>query len=118
MILCCFYGFFAGGFPSLPPSIIAEYYSDVASKSLFQVIGVNFFLETPGAILGPTLIGLVYDETGSYEAGSYITAGFMILGLVILSTIPTTESWEMMIQSKMNEEEEVDVNVNTINSKL
>ena len=56
----------------------------------------------------------------SNTSGSYITAGFMILGLAILSTIPTPESWEEMIRSKMTEEEEADVNVTTttFNSKL
>ncbi|GMH77623.1 hypothetical protein TL16_g07473 [Triparma laevis f. inornata] len=94
LFLSCCYGFFAGGFPSLPPSIIAEYYGKVASNSLFQVIGVNFFLETPGATIGPSLVGYMFDVNGTYEAGSYLTAGFMIVGVAVLATIPSVSSWD------------------------
>lgn len=105
LVLSCCYGFFAGGFPSLPPSIIAEYYGKVAGSSLFQVIGVNFFLETPGATIGPSLVGYMFDVSGTYESGSYLTAGFMIVGVLVLATIPKVEGdWDEKMKSKSEAE--------------
>ncbi len=41
-----------------------------------------------GAALGPLLMGLMKDVTGSFNAGIYMVAGFLILGAVIVAFIP------------------------------
>ncbi|GMI20680.1 hypothetical protein TrRE_jg759, partial [Triparma retinervis] len=94
MVLSGFYGFFAGAFPSLPPSIVAEYYAKVADDSLFQIVGVQFFLETPGALFGPVIVGKLFDSTGGYEAGSFMTFGVMAAGILVLYTINDVKSFE------------------------
>ncbi|MGU9868205.1 4-hydroxyphenylacetate permease [Kluyvera ascorbata] len=41
-----------------------------------------------GAALGPLLMGLMKDVTGSFNAGIYMVAGFLVLGAVIIAFIP------------------------------
>lgn len=74
------YGFFSGAFPSLPPSVLAEYvqrappnragpltpplllflsryFADIAPASIFKVIGACFLAEVLGTMLGPVIAG-------------------------------------------------------------
>jgi MFS family permease len=94
MVLSGCYGFFAGAFPSLPPSIVAEYYIKVANNSLFQIVGVQFFLETLGALVGPVLVGKLFDTTGDYEAGAWMTFGVMVVGIGVLASINNVKNFE------------------------
>ena len=145
MVLSGCYGFFAGAFPSLPPSIAAEvrgggreersddrillqyieweelgraqqlttfclslrisppssqYYANIAGDSLFQIVGVQFFLETPGALFGPVLVGKLYDTSGSYESGAWMTSAVMVIGVGVLASINSTTAWEKVLQER------------------
>lgn len=84
---CVLYGFFAGAFPSLPPSILASYYADVAPRSIFKIVSSGFVVEAVGATLGPVGVGYMYDVQGDYGMASVATAAFMIAGVCVLFTI-------------------------------
>ncbi|GMI31476.1 hypothetical protein TeGR_g4309 [Tetraparma gracilis] len=88
------YGFFSGAFPSLPPSVLAEYFADIAPASIFKVIGACFLAEVLGTMLGPVIAGLLYEASGDYTTASLYTGGVMILAIVILSRIEPVETFK------------------------
>lgn len=90
--LCIIFGFNAGGYPSLPPSIIADYFGKLSPANLFKMVGLVFTIETPGILFGIPLVGLMFDRTGSYRVGSIFTASMMLLGNVFLWLIPSQQS--------------------------
>jgi MFS family permease len=93
LFLCSAYGFFAGAFPSLPPSILAEYYGEVAPQAMFQIVGSCFVVEAFGATVGPPFAGFLFDQFGDYIVASLTTAFFMTVATLVLSRIETKEEF-------------------------
>ena len=82
------YGFNAGAFVSLPPSIIADYMAKDHGDRLGTLTGFNFMAASIGTLLGPPIVGWMYDGSGSYLSGGYFTSGCLIVGTTFLFTIP------------------------------
>ena len=65
------YGFFAGGYPSLPPTIIADHFDAPHTQhARFQLIGLSFSVETVGSLVGPSIAGFLFDEFGNYHTAA------------------------------------------------
>ena len=68
-----------GGFVSLFPAIMADYFG---TSYVSGTIGVFYTGAGVGAFLGPLLAGAVYDRTGSYYPA--IMAGFLTAGMATI----------------------------------
>ncbi len=75
------YGFSHGGFFSLMSPLLAEMFSTKALGSLF---GILTFCGTLGGAVGPFVLGLIFDNTGSYKMGFLILIGIIIAGLSLV----------------------------------
>ena len=45
-----------------------------------HVSGITMFFRGLGAVVGPCLVGTIFDLTNSYELACYMAAGCMFLG--------------------------------------
>jgi len=99
------YGFHAGAYPSLPPSIIADLFQEVpgASSFLFRLTGLQFSADVLGAILGPPIAGWIFDSTGSYSGAAAFTAASLAAGLASLLCIPSKEEHEKELAERLEE---------------
>ncbi|KAF4517117.1 hypothetical protein B566_EDAN008875 [Ephemera danica] len=52
-----------------------------------QAVGFMFGISSIPVIAGPPLAGLLYDQTGSYEASFFMSAASIIIGSILMSTI-------------------------------
>ena len=83
-LICTTFGFFAGAFPSLPPTVLSSYYGGTSPDSIHRLIGMTFLVETAGALLGPYITGVLYEVRGNYWYGSWFTCGMLGVGLFFL----------------------------------
>ena len=84
------YGFNAGAFVSLPPTIIADYMAH-RKDILATLVGFNFSSASPGVMLGGPIVGWLYDASGppqNYVAGGYFTFGALFIGTTALFAMP------------------------------
>lgn len=86
-LLAFYYGFWAGGYPSLPPSIISIWYVD-HTNHVGRLVGLNFASDAIGAILGPVIVGSMYDHYGSYIEGFSLSGGLFVVATLISFTMP------------------------------
>jgi predicted MFS family arabinose efflux permease len=84
-----YYGFFAGGYPSLPPTIISIWFANQPGK-IGRLVGLNFFADTVGAVSGPVIVGFLYDNstTGNYVGGYTFAGCVMVLATMFAFTMP------------------------------
>ena len=70
---------------ALVPVILLEM---AGPRSLGTLFGLLFFVQTIGAAIGPIIVGLVFDITGSYAAGYTLSAAiFLTAALAILGCV-------------------------------
>lgn len=70
------FGFFAGGFISLVPTVCAELYG---VRKLGTVIGVLYTGTAVGNLLSAPIGGFLFDGTGNYTASIIVAASFLLL---------------------------------------
>ena len=81
------YGLAFGGMGSLIPLIVQDTFGLKNFASIFGL--VNFFI-LPAALLGPPLVGISFDSTGSYStAFIWISVGFLIACWAFFMAKPT-----------------------------
>lgn len=97
MAVAIFYGFFAGGFPSLPPTILADYYHDVKHMQL-RLMGLCAQVQIFGALLGPPITGWLFDAHGDYVAAAFFTAGSLLFGGLALFLIPNRKVHDEILE--------------------
>ena len=106
-----YYGFFAGGYPSLPCSIISIWFSDNPDQ-VCRLIGVYWSAETIGAIAGPVMVGVMYDMQGNYVAAFTVQAGLLLVATISACMMPPASR-----QGKEEEEEEEEEKMTDLNEK-
>ena len=89
-LIAIHYGFWAGGFVSLPPSIISIWFSDYPTK-VGRLVGINFCADTVGAIAGPVIVGAMYDVFGNYIVSFSIQAGLLVVATACSCYMPTAD---------------------------
>lgn len=75
------YGFGHGGFFALISPLLAEMFGTKALGSLF---GIVTFCSTVGGAVGPLILGMVFDNTGSYQIGFLILIATIGIGFSIV----------------------------------
>ncbi|MBI2882147.1 MAG: MFS transporter [Candidatus Tectomicrobia bacterium] len=78
-------GLASGGVFALCFALPLDY---VAPAKVGSVAGANLLVGYVGAFLGPLLMGLVYDLTGSFTAGWLVVAGVLVAFLGTTATLP------------------------------
>jgi MFS family permease len=86
-LISFYYGFFAGGYPSLPPSIISLWFSGHPDH-VGRLVGVNFCVDTLGAVVGPVVVGVMYDTLGNYVTAFTVHAGFLLVATIFACMMP------------------------------
>eukprot|EP00002_Diphylleia_rotans_P001591 TRINITY_DN10883_c0_g1_i1.p1 TRINITY_DN10883_c0_g1~~TRINITY_DN10883_c0_g1_i1.p1 ORF type:complete len:449 (+),score=59.24 TRINITY_DN10883_c0_g1_i1:76-1422(+) len=82
ILYCVVFGLFAGGYVSLQPTLLAEYF-DVAY--LASISGVLYFFIGIGVLFGAPLAGAMYETTGTYKLPGLLGGGLMVLSSVAFS---------------------------------
>lgn len=75
------YGFGHGGFFALISPLLAEMFGTKALGSLF---GIVTFCSTVGGAIGPLILGMIFDNTGSYQIGFLILIAVIGIGFSIV----------------------------------
>jgi len=75
------YGFGHGGFFALISPLLAEMFGTKALGSLF---GIVTFCATVGGAVGPLILGMIFDTTGSYQIGFLILIAVIGIGFSIV----------------------------------
>ena len=68
-----------GGSASLRQAIVAHFYG---RKNFGTISGLLQFVDLPGAVMGPILVGLLVDRFDGYSVGFQAAAGFLFIGAV------------------------------------
>jgi len=68
-----------GGSASLRQAIVAHFYG---RKNFGTISGLLQFVDLPGAVLGPILVGLLVDRFDGYSVGFQAAAGFLFIGAI------------------------------------
>ena len=90
-LISFYYGFWAGGHISLPPSIISLWYHDQPSR-VGKLVGVNFCADTIGAFLGPVIVGALYDVQGNYNVAFSVMGCFFLTATGFACLMPKAMS--------------------------
>ncbi len=68
-----------GGSASLRQAIVAHFYG---RKNFGTISGLLQFVDLPGAVLGPILVGWLVDSFDGYSVGFQAAAGFLFIGAI------------------------------------
>jgi MFS family permease len=80
---------YGGAFPMLSV-LLLEYFG---RARLGSILGINMGITMIGGIMGPPLVGWVFDTYGSYQSVWYAFSGIVLIGMIILITTPSLKSW-------------------------
>jgi sugar phosphate permease len=85
------YGMALGGLGTLAPLLVGQFFGRASFCAIFGVIGIA---TTAGVGTGPTLIGFIYDLTGSYNPAliGYIFTHLLAAVLIFLARPPKLRS--------------------------
>jgi len=78
------YGAFYGGYVALAPSVAADYFG---GRNISGIIGILYTGVAVGVLLGPAIVGYVYDATGDYTIPLAVCAGLMIAAAWVASLL-------------------------------
>ncbi|MFT7593180.1 MAG: MFS family permease [Paracoccaceae bacterium] len=84
-IVIAVYGFGHGGFFTVVSPTVAEVFGMRAHGAIF---GTVLFFGTIGGSIGPTLSGLAFDMTGSYQIAFFSLGALAIIGFALVLTLP------------------------------
>ena len=93
-----FYGFFSGGFVSMPPVAIVSLTTDM--RRLGTRMGQCFFFSAFGLLCGTPVSGAILDATGSY-LGVQLFSGLTIFltGCLLIAARVTSKGWKINIKA-------------------
>lgn len=85
IILSVFYGFFSGGFVSLPPVVMASMTPDV--RDLGTRLGMVFAITSIGLLIGTPIGGAILSDTNKYLGVQLFTACCLVTSAVLMGTL-------------------------------
>jgi MFS family permease len=85
IILAVFYGFFSGGFVSLPPVVMATMTSDV--RNLGTRMGMVFAVTSTGLLIGTPIGGAILSDTNEYLGVQLFTACCLTMSACLFTTV-------------------------------
>jgi MFS family permease len=89
VIFALVFGLSYGGFVALAPALTADYFG---RRSISTIIGYYYSSVAFGALLGPTLAGLLFDLNKSYVVPIIVSAVLAILGGIMILLAPKPEN--------------------------
>jgi MFS family permease len=95
IILSVFYGFFSGGFVSMPPVVMAYMTPDV--RDLGTRLGQVFAVTSIGLLIGTPIGGAILSSTGGYLGVQLFTACCLISSAVLMATLRLVRSGPHLI---------------------
>ena len=87
-------GFGYGGIVALKPPVTAELFG---LRSHGVLLGVTFFSDCMGGVIGPVLAGRIFDITGSYQLAFLGCIAIVVTGLVSTLTLRPISKEKMKI---------------------
>jgi MFS family permease len=84
IVFVLIYGLSHGGFFSLMSPLLAEMFG---TKYLGSLFGILTFCGTIGGAAGPSVLGLIFDSTGSYERAFLLLIGSLIVSFSLVMFI-------------------------------
>ncbi|KAJ5573449.1 MFS-type transporter dbaD [Penicillium hispanicum] len=85
IILAIFYGFFSGGFVSLPPVVLASLTPDV--RDLGARLGMVFAIVSIGLLIGTPIGGAILSDTNQYLGVQLFTACSLIVSAGLMAAL-------------------------------
>lgn len=85
IILAIFYGFFSGGFVSLPPVVMASMTPDV--RDLGTRLGMMFAIVSIGLLIGTPIGGAILNDTNKYLGVQLFTACCLVGSAVLMGIL-------------------------------
>ncbi|KAJ5719062.1 hypothetical protein N7493_007517 [Penicillium malachiteum] len=95
IILSVFYGFFSGGFVSMPPVVMAYMTPDV--RDLGTRLGQVFAVTSIGLLIGTPIGGAILSSTGSYLGVQLFTACCLIASAVLFASVRFVRTGPVLI---------------------
>ena len=94
IIFAILYGFFSGGFVSLPP--VALVYLTTDMRKLGTRMGQCFFVSSLGLLVGSPVAGAILGDTGSW-VGLQVFSGAMLLvtGAILVAARVSQVGWSI-----------------------
>lgn len=90
IILAVFYGFFSGGFVSLPPVVMASMTPDV--RDLGTRLGMVFAITSIGLLIGTPIGGAILNDTNQYLGVQLFTACCLIASATLFASVRLVRS--------------------------
>lgn len=94
IIFAALYGFFSGGFVSLPP--VALVYLTKDMRKLGTRMGQSFFVSSLGLLVGSPVAGAILGDSGSW-VGLQVFSGIMLLttGALLVAARVSQVGWSL-----------------------
>lgn len=84
--------FISAFLPALRPVVIVELFG---LENLTNVFGLQLLLSGIAAFSGPTIAGMLYDSTKSYQYSFYLSGGCIIVSGTMYICIKRIRRWEV-----------------------
>ena len=91
-ILAFLYGYCATTQSSVPLLIIADAFGETSPDGILTLLGMLNVCKLPGYLLGPAVVGSLYDSFGNYTVGSIFLGATMLVANVWLFFLPSPQS--------------------------
>jgi predicted MFS family arabinose efflux permease len=98
--VCIIFGLTAGSYPSIPPSLVADY-GKAYTGAGFRLTGGLSFVGCLGATFAGPLSGRLYEASGNYHSASIYTAVTMGFGLLALYGVPKSAAHKAAIRAQL-----------------
>jgi MFS family permease len=76
------------------PAVVREYFG---SANLGTILGLVMGVMTVGPMIGPPLVGWMFDSSGSYGGAWFVLGGIAIVGMISVLTIPSVSATQQKL---------------------
>jgi MFS family permease len=83
-LFAAFFGMGYGGISALKSPVIADLFG---LKAHGVILGLAYFSDSVGGVIGPVLAGWIFDITGSYQWAFLISLALTIIGIMLSSLL-------------------------------
>ncbi|XP_013393838.1 monocarboxylate transporter 12 [Lingula anatina] len=91
MVYACTFGCFIGAYVGLTSVILVDL---LGLERLTSSFGLVLMFQGIATLIGPPIVGWVFDGTNSYDIAFYITGSMVALSGMMLFVIPQVQRWQ------------------------
>ena len=84
MVVALAYGLFAGAFASILPAVLAE---RVPADAFPGAVGIVYTAPAVTMLLGPPIVGALFDATGSYTAAIVVVLATQAAAVMVFAAL-------------------------------